>query len=48
MGAYQDILARGQLPDWQTLLPVLILGILFCLMAIRLFRKSVGDMMDEL
>lgn len=48
MGAYQDILARGQLPDWQTLLPTLILGILFCLMAMKLYRKSVGDMVDEL
>ena len=48
MGAYQTIFARGQLPDWQALVPILILGILFCFTGMRLFRKHAGEMVDEL
>lgn len=48
MGAYQNILTRGQLPDWQALLPVLFLGIFFCLVGMRLFRKHAGEIVDEL
>ena len=48
MGAYQSILTRGQLPDWQALLPILVLGVLFCLLGMRLFRKHAGEIVDEL
>ncbi len=48
MGAYQTIFARGQLPDWQALIPIAILGILFCFTGMRLFRKHAGEMVDEL
>src|SRR5690554_6543284 len=48
MGAYQNILTRGQLPDWQALLPILVLGVLFCLLGMRLFRKHAGEIVDEL
>jgi lipopolysaccharide transport system permease protein len=48
MAAYQNILTRGQLPDWQALLPILILGVLFCLLGMRLFRKHAGEIVDEL
>ena len=48
MGAYQTILARGQMPDWSGLLPILVLGIFFCVAGMRLFRKHAGEMVDEL
>lgn len=48
MAAYQNILTRGQLPDWQALMPILILGVLFCLLGMRLFRKRAGEIVDEL
>ena len=48
MGAYQTILARGQLPDWQALIPILVLGVFFCLVGMRLFRKHAGEIVDEL
>ncbi len=48
MGAYQTILARGQLPDWVALIPILLLGILFCVTGMRLFRKHAGEIVDEL
>ena len=48
MGAYQDILARGQMPDWFSLWPIAVLGIFFCITGLRLFRKHAGEMVDEL
>lgn len=48
MGAYQTILVRAQLPDWQALIPVLLLGIFFCAAGMRLFRKHAGEIVDEL
>ncbi len=48
MSAYQTVLARGQWPDWIALMPVLLLGIVFCWLGMRLFRKHAGEMVDEL
>lgn len=48
MSAYQNILARGQWPEWGSVMPVLILGILFSMMGLLLYRRHVGDMVDEL
>lgn len=48
IGAFQDILAAGHWPSWQSLLPVFILAIAMCVFGIRLFRKHVGEMVDEL
>lgn len=48
MGAYQTILARGQMPDWQALVPIALLGVFFCVAGMRLFRKHAGEMVDEL
>jgi lipopolysaccharide transport system permease protein len=31
-----------------SLLPLLVIGLLFCAMALRLFRQRVGEMVDEL
>lgn len=48
IGAYQSILVNGRWPDWQSLLPVALLSLLLCVLAIRLFRKRSGEMVDEL
>jgi lipopolysaccharide transport system permease protein len=46
--AYQTILVKGQWPDWASLLPALVLGVLLCVLGLRLFRKRAGEMVDEL
>ena len=48
MSAYQDIIGRGQWPDWPQLIPVLALGIVLCALGLKLFRKRVGEMVDEI
>lgn len=48
VGAYHAILARGRMPDWDALVPVLLLGLFFCLLGMRLFRKHAGELVDEL
>jgi len=48
MTAYQTIIGRGQWPDWSQLVPMLVLGIIFCALGLRLFRSRVGEMVDEL
>ncbi|MFZ6846086.1 ABC transporter permease [Undibacterium sp. RuTC16W] len=46
--AYQTILVSAQLPSWQSLLPTLVLSLLLCVLGMQLFRKRVGEMVDEL
>lgn len=46
--AYQDILVSGFWPQWETLIPVTLLGIMLCVMGVQLFRKRAGEMVDEL
>ena len=46
--AFQGILVTGQWPDWQSLFPVSILAVILCVFGMRLFRKHVGEMVDEL
>ena len=46
--AYQNIFVYGQWPDWQTLWPITLLSMVLCLLAMRLFRKRSGEMVDEL
>jgi lipopolysaccharide transport system permease protein len=48
INAFQDILVTGQWPIWQSLLPVTIIAIALCALGMRLFRKHVGEMVDEL
>jgi len=48
IGAYQDILARGVMPDWSSLWSIAALAVFFCIIGLRLFRKHAGDMVDEL
>ena len=46
--AYQDILVRNTLPQWGSLLPAAMLGVLLCVLGMQLFRKRAGEMVDEL
>jgi len=45
---YQDILVKGQAPDWTAVAPVFIAALLLCVFGLRLFRKRAGEMVDEL
>lgn len=46
--AYQRIFVSGEWPNWETLWYPLILAVVLCSFAIRLFRKRAGEMVDEL
>ncbi len=48
MNSYQNLFLYNQWPDWSSLVPMLVIGLLFCGMALRLFRQRVGEMVDEL
>lgn len=48
IGAFQDILVTHQWPAWQGLLPVTILALILGALGLHLFRKNVGEMVDEL
>ncbi len=46
--ACQDILVKNQQPNWESLTPTLVLGILFCVLGAHLYRKHSGEIVDEL
>ena len=48
MNSYQNLFLYNQWPNWSSLVPLLVIGLLFCGMALRLFRQRVGEMVDEL
>lgn len=48
MTAYQAILVYGKWPEWQSLWLVVLLAVILCGLGLRLFRKHVGEMVDEL
>jgi lipopolysaccharide transport system permease protein len=48
MNAAQNILVLGLWPYWNDLTYTTIFAILFCTLGFRLFRKHVGEMVDEL
>ncbi len=48
INAFQTILVNGHWPIWQSLLPVSIIAVILCFIGMRLFRKHVGEMVDEL
>jgi len=48
IGAYQRIFVQAAWPEWPTLLPITLLGGLVCILALHLFRKRSGEMVDEL
>jgi len=33
---------------WSSLLPIFVIGLLLCAIGLRLFRRRVGEMVDEL
>lgn len=48
VGAYQDILVHGRWPQWSSLIVPGLLASLLCVWGMRLFRKRVGEIVDEL
>lgn len=46
--AFQTVLVTAQWPNWYSLLPVLLIAIVLCLIGFGLFRRHVGEMVDEL
>lgn len=46
--AFQDILVNRHWPAWQGLLPATILAVALCALAMNLYRKHSGEMVDEL
>ena len=48
IAAYQDILVHGQWPHWGNMLVPSALALLLCALGMRLFRKRVGEIVDEL
>jgi lipopolysaccharide transport system permease protein len=46
--AYQNILVNGHWPQWGSLLPVTIAALVLWLLALHLYRKCSGEMVDEL
>lgn len=48
IAAYQNIMVHDQAPDWMSLMPTAILGMLLCIWGLRLFQKHSGELVDEL
>lgn len=48
MAAYQAILVGGEWPNWLSLWPITVLALLLCIWGMKLFRRHVGEMVDEL
>lgn len=48
IGSYQNLFLYGQWPVWSSLLPIFVIGLLLCMIGLRLFRRRVGEMVDEL
>lgn len=46
--AYQNILVHGKWPEWSTLVVPAVLSITLCVIGMRLFRRRVGEIVDEL
>ena len=46
--SYQTIFVNQKWPDWSSLWPTILLALTLCLLGMHLFRKNVGEMVDEL
>lgn len=45
---YQTIFVQATWPQWEALWPMAVISVLLCLLALSLFRKRAGEMVDEL
>jgi lipopolysaccharide transport system permease protein len=48
IAAYQGILVNQKWPQWASLWPVALMATVLCWLGLRLFKKNVGEMVDEL
>jgi lipopolysaccharide transport system permease protein len=48
IAAYQDILVHAAWPAWSSLSYPAVAAVLLCLLGMRLFRRRVGEIVDEL
>lgn len=48
MDGFQQILIANRWPQWETLWPIFSLSVFFCVTGLALFRRNVGEMVDEL
>lgn len=48
VAACQQVLVEGRWPQWESLWPITILGVLLTALGLYLFRRHVGEMVDEL
>lgn len=48
VAAYQDVLLHGRMPAWHSLVGPTVLALALCAVALALFRRHAGDMVDEL
>jgi lipopolysaccharide transport system permease protein len=48
MAGFQQILVAGQWPLWESLWLITLLAVFFCIGGLVLFRRHVGEMVDEL
>lgn len=46
--SYQNIFVYSESPDWSSLIPVMIIGIILFLLGWRMFKKHSADIVDEL
>ena len=46
--AFQQVLVFKMWPDWPTLVYPTVIGVILCLLGLRLFRLRAGEMVDEL
>jgi lipopolysaccharide transport system permease protein len=46
--AYQDVLVHAKWPQWSSLMTPLLVSVALCAIGMRLFRKRVGEIVDEL
>jgi lipopolysaccharide transport system permease protein len=48
MAAYQGIFVSRIVPDWKDFIWITVVSLALCILAMRLFRKRAGEMVDEL
>lgn len=48
IAAYQEVLVHARWPDWHSLLYPSVLAVILAVLGMRLFRRHVGEMVDEL